>query len=110
MRRSLNHSRRRILLQTGAGVMIYAGAPGWLRAMESAGMRATPKIAPNAAFPGFNPDVDIELVCRPASVSILDGPETRVWRYFASLIKGPEGTLTALPDSYLGSSVCMSRP
>jgi len=103
MHRSVNRSRRRFLFQTGAGVMVYAGALGWLRATESAGTRTMPKIAPNAASSGFNPDVDIELVCRPASVSILDETETRVWRYFASLIKGPEDTLTALPDSYLGS-------
>ena len=103
MHRSVICSRRRFLLQTGAGVMVCAGAPGWLRAMESAGMRAMPKIAPNAASSDFNPDVDIELVCRPGSVPILNGPATPVWRYFANLIKGPENTLTILPGSYLGS-------
>jgi blue copper oxidase len=99
---SVNHCRRRFLLQTGAATLFYAGAPSWLRAMESAHARATQKMAPNSASSSFNPDVEIELVCRPASVAILDGPETRVWRYSANLIKGPENTLTALPDSYLG--------
>jgi blue copper oxidase len=103
MHHSINHCRRRFLLQTGAATLFYAGAPSWLRAMESTGLRPMPKIAPNAASSSFNPDVDLELVCRPATVSILNGPATSVWRYFANLIKGPENTLTTLPDSYLGS-------
>ena len=65
-------------------------------------MHAMPKITPNAASPSFNPDVEIELVCQPDSVPILNGLETRVWRYSAALIKGPENTLTVLPGSYLG--------
>ena len=63
------------------------------------GMR---KIAPNWASPNFNPDVDMELTCRPSEVPILDGRATGVWRYAANLLKGPENTLTTLPDSYLG--------
>lgn len=50
----------------------------------------------------FNPDVEIDLVARRGSVSILPGKETNVWRYAATLVKGPPNTLSTLPDSYLG--------
>jgi blue copper oxidase len=109
MHRFANHSRRRFLLLTGAGAMAYAAAPGWLRAMDSTGMGAMPKLAPNWDSPSFNPDVEIELVCRPDSVPVLDGQETGVWQYFANLIKGPETTLTALPQSYLGPIMRFSK-
>jgi FtsP/CotA-like multicopper oxidase with cupredoxin domain len=109
MRGVIDRSRRRFLFQAGACAGAWSATPSWLRAMEAGGMRAVPKIAPNKASPAFNPDVEIELVCRPDSVSILNGQATRVWRYFASLIKGPEGTLTALPTSYLGSVMRFSK-
>ena len=38
----------------------------------------------------------------PGEAPILDGRATGVWRYSANLLKGPENTLTTLPDSYLG--------
>ena len=103
MQTIVDRSRRRFLLQAGVAALGYAATPGWLRAMEGMGMGAMPKIAPNKASPAFNPDVEIELVCRPSSASILNGRATRVWQYFARLIKGPENTLTTLPESYLGS-------
>jgi len=109
MRGFIDRSRRRFLFQAGACAGAWAAMPSWLRAMEAGGMRAMPKIAPNKVSPTFNPDVEIELACRPDSVSILNGQATRVWRYFASLIKGPEGTLTALPTSYLGSVMRFSK-
>lgn len=57
---------------------------------------------PRAATEGFNPDVDIELICKREAVPILDGKPTQVWRYAGNLLKGPANTLTSLPDSYLG--------
>jgi FtsP/CotA-like multicopper oxidase with cupredoxin domain len=102
MQNLINRSRRRFISQAGIGLVAYTALPGWLRAMEGMGMPAMPKRSPNTASSSFNPDVEIELVCRTASVSILSGPATRVQQYFASLIKGPENTLTTLPESYLG--------
>jgi FtsP/CotA-like multicopper oxidase with cupredoxin domain len=90
-------SRRGFLLG-GGGAAVGAAWPGIGHAMQSHAR----KIAPNMASPNFNPDVEIELVCRPDSAPILQGAPTRVWRYVANLVKGPQKTLTALPNSYLG--------
>lgn len=109
MRKFVDRSRRRFLVQAGGG-LAAAALPGWSRAMENmGGMHDMPKRAPNRASPNFNPDVEIELVCRPDSVPILSGRPTRVWRYAASLMKGPEHALTALPNSYLGSTMRFSK-
>ena len=102
MQNFVNRSRRRFLSQASIGLIAYAGLPGWLRTMDAMGMQAMPNSVPNTASLTFNPDVEIELVCRPASVSILNGQPTRVYQYFAGLIKGPENTLTTMPESYLG--------
>lgn len=88
MHHSIDPSRRRFLIQAGTGLVGWAGLPKWLRAMESGGMGTMPKPKPNEASASFNPDVEVELVCRPSSISILDGPETQVWRYFANLTRG----------------------
>jgi FtsP/CotA-like multicopper oxidase with cupredoxin domain len=93
-----NLSRRRFLLQSG-GVVAALGAPRFGRAQEAHSMR---KIAPNVASESFHPDVDIELVAKTGSAPILPGAETRVWRYAANLVKGPDNTLTPVPESYLG--------
>lgn len=100
MKHNANPSRRRFFSQAGAGLLAWAGLPSWLQAME--GMGHMPKVAPNKASPNFKPDVEINLVCKPSSVSILSGQATRVQQYFAKLVKGPAHTLTELPGSYLG--------
>jgi FtsP/CotA-like multicopper oxidase with cupredoxin domain len=96
---SIHASRRRFLRQTGLGLFALAGAPAWARAMTQP---AGPKPSPNKASPAFQPDVEIELAARQSSVAILPGQPTRVLQYAARLMKGPEGTLTNLPGSYLG--------
>ena len=100
MKPTINPSRRRFFAQTGAGLLAWAGLPGWLQAME--GMGEMPKMAPNKASPNFKPDVEIDLFCKPSEVSILPGQATRVQQYFAKLVKGPANTLTEIPGSYLG--------
>ncbi|ATQ69210.1 hypothetical protein CQW49_15970 [Methylosinus trichosporium OB3b] len=77
-------SRRRFLLQAGAGAAAL-GLPGATQAMQ--GMRDIPRRAPNRASPGFHPDVEIELVCRSASPSrpnasriAVTSSSTRTWR------------------------------
>lgn len=100
MKHTINFSRRRFFAQTGIGLLAYAGMPAWLQAME--GMDEMPKMAPNKASPSFHPDVEIDLQCKPSSISILSGQPTRVQQYFAKLVKGPANTLTEIPGSYLG--------
>ncbi|WP_036285782.1 multicopper oxidase family protein [Methylocystis sp. ATCC 49242] len=76
----------------------------------SAAAAATPSFAldhggqgvPNVASANFNPDVEIELVCKRDAIPILGGKPTQVWRYVGNLVKGPPNTLTSLPNSYLG--------
>lgn len=96
---SIHASRRRFLRQTGLGLFALAGVPAWAQAMT---MPAGPKLSPNKASPAFVPDVEIELAARQSSMAILPGQPTRVLQYAARLMKGPEGTLTNLPGSYLG--------
>ncbi len=68
-------------------------------------MGAMKRLPPRWASPSFTPDVEIELVAAPVSAQILNGAPTNVWRYAARLVKGPEGTLTRLNDSYLAELI-----
>lgn len=56
----------------------------------------------SAPSPDFNPDVEIVINARKAFVTIKEGRKTKVQKYFAKLLKGPNGTLQKLPDNYLG--------
>ncbi|QGM97860.1 multicopper oxidase family protein [Methylocystis parvus] len=92
MKAGFDLTRRKVLLSAAATL----AAPAFTRA---AGMMTAP---PRGATENFNPDVDVELVCKRDAVNILDGAPTQVWRYAGNLLKGPANTLTALPGSYLG--------
>jgi FtsP/CotA-like multicopper oxidase with cupredoxin domain len=48
------------------------------------------------------PDVELTLTAAPAEVSMLPGAPTRVWRYTATVVRGPASTVQTLPGSYLG--------
>ncbi len=93
--------RRQFLLRLGAAASVTAIARAGF-AMEGDSMAGMKKAAPNKASPDFKPDVEIDLSCEPGLARILPGRETSVWRYVARLVKGPQETVTALPDSYLG--------
>jgi len=97
---SINTSRRRFFAQSGAGLMAWAAAPAWLRAMEN--MAEMPTMPPRKASANFHPDVELDLICKPNAVAILPGQPTRVQQYFAKLVKGPAQTLAEIPGSYLG--------
>lgn len=90
MRNRLGLTRRGLLIAAALAIPSLARgqAPG--------------RTAPRAASEEFNPDIDLELICKRDAVRILDGRPTQVWRYAGNLLKGPANTLTALPDSYLG--------
>ncbi len=91
MRKRLGLTRRNFMVATAA-----LAAPAFA---FGEGMR---RVAPRTASPDFDPDVDIELVCKRDAVQILDGKQTQVWRYVGNLIKGPANAVTPMPDSYLG--------
>lgn len=85
-------NRRAFMALAGAAAgASFAGWSGKGVARAAAG--------PSAAF---NPDVEINLLCRRDSVSILAGAPTKVWRYAGELINGPPNTLTPFPGGYLG--------
>ncbi len=89
-------SRRAVLARLAAGFTSSLASPSLLLAQE------TNKSLAGWASPEFKPEVEIELLCQPGEVQILDGSPTRVWRYKAKLIKGPESALQSIPNSYLG--------
>ena len=107
MRHKMDLTRRSLLGRMGLAAGVFASSSFAALAMYGGGMGGggmggMRKIAPNWASPNFNPDVDMELTCQPGEARIFDGRATGVWRYAANLLKGPENTLTTLPDSYLG--------
>ena len=103
-------SRRRFISQSALGLAAFAGMPGLLRAMEGArGMSEMPKMKPNIANPNFNPDVEIDLHCRNSAVQILPGAKTNVMQYSANLVKGPKGTVTEIPGSFLGPLIRLQK-
>jgi blue copper oxidase len=103
MRFGVQWSRRRFMAEASSG--IAAAALGSCIPAMTASSQETAKRRPNKASGSFNPDVEIELICQPDWTPILNGQPTRVWRYAANLVKGPETTLTALPNSFLGSTI-----
>ncbi|WP_031431870.1 multicopper oxidase family protein [Methylomicrobium agile] len=107
MPKSTHYSRRRFLTHSSLGLLAFAGMPRMLRAMEV--MQAMPKIPPLKASANFKPDVEFELYCRSASLPILPGKSTLVQQYTGNLIKGPEGTLVGIPNSYLGPLVHLQK-
>ncbi len=93
---------RRALIE-GLAASALVASPTIARATHAMG--AMKRLPPRWASPSFSPDVEIELVAAPASAQILPGAPTNVWRYAARLVKGPEGTLTRLNDSYLAELI-----
>ena len=102
-----SYSRRRFLVQSGLGLVAFAGMPGFLQAME--GMQAMPKITRNKADPNFKADVEFDLFCRQGAVSILPGAQTQVQQYTALLKKGPKETIIDIPGSYLGPLINLQK-
>jgi FtsP/CotA-like multicopper oxidase with cupredoxin domain len=94
MSQGITMSRRRFLQLTGITAFAAASFPRL--------PYAEPPETPGKASPNFHPDVEIDLTTREATVPILTGEETRVMKFFGNLLKGPEGTVTNLPGSYLG--------
>jgi hypothetical protein len=77
-------TKRRFLLGTGLRFLAAASMPGWVWAMETGTSRQS---IPERPSPGFNPDVELELVARKNRVSILPGEATEVMQYVGRVIK-----------------------
>lgn len=107
MSNSRFYSRRKFLQQTGLGLISLSAFPQWLTAAETMhGMTMKP---PRKATPGFKPDVEFDLYCQNSEVQVLAGAKTKVQRYTAKLISGPEHTISDLPNSYLGPVIRLQQ-
>jgi len=84
-----------------------AGVTGCLGPSTSSGRTAFAR--QTAARAGSAPDVELTLAAAPGEVPLLPGAPTRVWRFTASLVKGPADTLQTLPGSYLGPVIQLRR-
>lgn len=93
-----------MLYALGASAITSAG--GVLDGRATRGLFGEPSPRGDQAF---NPDVELELVAAPDQVTILPGARTDVWRFTASLRKGPADTLQQLPASYLGPVIRLRR-
>jgi FtsP/CotA-like multicopper oxidase with cupredoxin domain len=94
---SIDYGRRQFLQYSALGAAA---------AMIPELLLANPKSASSVPTPGFKPDVEIEFSAREVLVPILNnGAETRVQKYFAKLLKGPENTVQSFEDSYLGPAL-----
>ncbi len=90
----------------GASVGVAAGSfAGGLIGCSDARSQET---GPARATPDFEPDLDLRLYAEPATVSLLDGASTRVWRYRAEVISGDTDRV-ASSGSYLGPTLRMRR-
>jgi len=93
MKNSINLNRRQFMQYSGLGLAAL-GLPSWLYATEQKHL--------HVASADFHPDVELDLVVKPASVGILPGTLTNLYKYSGSVLKGPADSLTEIPGSYLG--------
>lgn len=107
MSTSIVQSRRHFLKQTSIGLLAFAGMPSWIKAAE--GMHGMPILPPRKASANFKPDVEFELFCQNAEVPVLAGKTTRVQKYSAKLLHGPEQSVTEIPSSYLGPVIRLQK-
>ena len=69
---------------------------------------AVPEASAGQAGPS-SPDVELVLTAAPGDHALLPGAPTRVWRFTGEVVKGPASVLQAIPDSYLGPVIRLTR-
>lgn len=90
--------RRRFLNALG-GTALMGMVPGAARAAQSAATASTT----------FTPDLEIELRAVQDQVPLYQGPQTKVWRYRAKVLKGDAQAVSHHPDSPLGPVIRIHR-
>lgn len=55
--------------------------------------------------PPAAPDIELALTAKTGTAQLRSGAATRVWTYEARVLKGPDGVLQPVPDSYLGPTL-----
>jgi FtsP/CotA-like multicopper oxidase with cupredoxin domain len=99
-------SRRTFIAMAGSAALATltgSGLSAFLSACTSAGaqLEGVPSVSRSNAQ---DADVDVEIALRatPTEVRILPGQVTRVWSYFAEVLKGDPNAAQDIPESYLG--------
>lgn len=99
-------SRRRFLIYSGLGVAAL-GVSACAGVAPTAPIAATPASA--APLIDANDLLEFTLTARQGATSILPGAATQTLGYMAEVLQGDAGAVTALPDSYLGPLVRVTR-
>jgi blue copper oxidase len=99
-------SRRRFLIYSGLGAAAL-GVSACVGVAPTAPTAATP--ASIAPLTDANDLLEFMLTARQNATSILPGAATQTLSYVAEVLQGDAGAVTALPDSYLGPLVRVTR-
>jgi blue copper oxidase len=94
----INIQRRRLLKFTGLTAAMAAVYPFLSYAEGMIGMG-------NQASSDFDPDVEIELKQEVVDIPIFRGPETRVWKVFGKVLRGPETAIVNHAESYIAPTI-----
>jgi FtsP/CotA-like multicopper oxidase with cupredoxin domain len=111
----LTHITRRQVLSFGAlgGALLVLNACLPRREGATGPAQAAaptpPVAAPSAAQGDGTPDIELTLRAAPARVPLRPGRDTVVWRYEATLHRGPPEALETLPDTYVGPILRVRR-
>jgi FtsP/CotA-like multicopper oxidase with cupredoxin domain len=98
----INVQRRRLLKFAGLTAAMAAFYPFLSYAEGMIGVG-------NQASSDFDPDVVIELTQEVADIPIFRGPETRVWKVFGKVLKGPETAIVNHTDSYIAPTIQLQK-
>ena len=101
MKNEVNLQRRKMLKLAGVSAAALATFPGLLNAkMMKFGSHASAD---------FNPDIEISLTTEAKSVSIFQGPETRVWKVIGKVLKGDKSAISNVEDTYLAPTIRLHK-
>ncbi|WAK01364.1 multicopper oxidase family protein [Methylobacter sp. YRD-M1] len=98
----INIQRRRLLKFAGLTAAMAAVYPFLSYAEGMIGMG-------NQASSDFDPDVEIELKQEVVDIPIFRGPETRVWKVFGKVLKGPETAIVNHAESYIAPTIQLQK-
>ncbi len=102
MNSPINQQRRQWLKYAAFAAAGAATYPSW--AQSGGAFKAV-----NTPSANFHPDVEIELTQDIAQVPIFEGPETRVWKVRAKVLKGPASTIENHPETYLAPTIRLKK-
>ncbi|WP_442498720.1 multicopper oxidase family protein [Methylobacter sp. sgz302048] len=98
----INIQRRRLLKFTGLTAAMAAAYPFLSYAEGMIGMG-------NQASSDFDPDVEIELKQEVVDIPIFRGSETRVWKVFGKVLRGPETAIVNHAESYIAPTIQLQK-